>query len=411
MNKQLHATSAAATPSSLAAALPSGEFNKIMSDPPDADGHKLAIATESTSSEVFSNTTGHNLTTGTKSSPQVNAKNADTSSPTNIGFNAVTSNNDVTQLLESFRSKNFAEKLHALLSVPTYQSILRWNPSGESFGIYDTDEFVTTVMATHFQRAKFDSFTRRMRRWGFRRMESMDEKLQGLVVYKSKLFLRAKPAMCKMMCDDRQWKNKERALPKVQRLVATADMPSASLAKMNGIKDHNEPMPVHFPTDHPEHSNWNPSINTMAFLPYPSSSPPLHQLSLTQHPRQPMAMNRSVEQAYPMGMMASSYPPQDTRNIPGMMAHNGMMPMMQNGTEAVMHHYHNNMMLPHLHHHQQQHSHHDVHPAMTMPRRFPGEQMMQRQYPNDHQGFNHNAEMALKLRLERMNQERNNFQP
>ncbi|KAL7526695.1 hypothetical protein ACHAXR_001605 [Thalassiosira sp. AJA248-18] len=317
MNNQLHAT---ATASSLAAALPSlpsDEFNKedlpkpgaIMSDPSDAVGHMVANnGAESASSAVSSSADDHNLARGTKSSAQATTK-------TKTDTNSLT-NNDCTQRLESFLSKNFAEKLHALLSVPAYQAILRWNPSGESFGIYDTDKFASAIMATYFQRAKFDSFTRRMRRWGFRRMESMDEKLKGLVVFRSKLFLRDKPEMCKMMGDDRQWKKKQRARGsgsphEVQRLMSATDTPSAGLAKRNGIKDHTEPVPVHFPTSHPEDFHWGPSINTMALPAYPSSSPP-HQLASTQHLHQPMTMNHFVKQAFPTG----SYPPQDTRSIP-----------------------------------------------------------------------------------------------
>ncbi|KAL7531310.1 hypothetical protein ACHAXR_003970 [Thalassiosira sp. AJA248-18] len=407
MNIQLHA--AAATPSTLAAALPLDELNKeahpkpvvILSDTTDsADGQKLAITAKSASSVVSSkNTDDHNLERGTKSFPQVTAKNADTSSPKKK-VNAVT-NNDVKELLESIRTKNFAEKLHALLSVPAYQTILRWNPSGESFAIYDKAEFVTTVMATHFKRAKFDSFTRRMRRWGFRRTESMEEKIKGLVLFKFKLFLRDKPELCKLMCDDRQRMNKKRAggsgiTKNVQRLMATTDMSSPSLAKSNGFKGNNAPVPVHFPMGHPEHSNWNSSINTMSPA-YPPSLH-LHQLAANHCSHQAMAMNQSSNQAYSMDMMTSSYPPQDTRNIPGMMTHDGMMPMMQNGTEPMMMNYqypvmpttqhHNNIMPPRLHHdQQQQHSHRAVHSAVALPGQFLREQMMHEQYPNTNQGF------------------------
>jgi len=113
-----------------------------------------------------------------------------------------TTDSDITNLLECLRQKNFAQKLHALVTIPTYSAILRWQPAGDSFAIYNTSEFVDIIMSTHFQRAKFDSFTRRMHRWGFRQMESVEEKMKGTVIYKCKSFLRDKPELCKMMCDD-----------------------------------------------------------------------------------------------------------------------------------------------------------------------------------------------------------------
>ena len=116
-----------------------------------------------------------------------------------------------TALLESFRKKNFAEKLFALLEIQDFQDIMCWHPSGDAFYIYDQSAFVSQVMAVHFQRAKFESFTRRMRRWGFRRIESMEQKMRGIAVFSCKLFRRDKPDLCKLMCDDRQLKKKSGA--------------------------------------------------------------------------------------------------------------------------------------------------------------------------------------------------------
>ena len=111
-------------------------------------------------------------------------------------------------ILETFRKKNFAEKLMALLAQPENQEIMRWTPSGDAFCIHDQPLFIERIMPSHFQHAKFESFTRRMRRWGFRRMENLDKKLKGLAVFQCNLFKRDKPELSKLMCDDRQLKKR-----------------------------------------------------------------------------------------------------------------------------------------------------------------------------------------------------------
>lgn len=98
----------------------------------------------------------------------------------------------------------------------------RWVPSGNAFFIYDQKSFVETIMSVHFQNAKFDSFTRRMRRWGFHRVESPDQRDKGIYIFACKLFRRDKPELCKIMCDDRQLKKKNSqsaslVLPNVHR--------------------------------------------------------------------------------------------------------------------------------------------------------------------------------------------------
>ena len=176
---------------------------------------------------------------------------ASTSLGSNPNANASSTAKSITSDLEIFREKKFAEKLHALLSAPIYNSILRWNLKGDAFGIYDQAEFVDIIMSKHFQGAKFDSFTRRMRRWGFRRAESAEDKLRGLAIYKCKFFLRENPELCKNMCDDRQRKrragtNGSSSFPSTaERLEADVYSPSPNVKRLcNGQK---EPVPIHYP--------------------------------------------------------------------------------------------------------------------------------------------------------------------
>jgi len=54
-----------------------------------------------------------------------------------------------------------------ILQCGDYEPIISWDPSGKSLIIKNTQVFVDTVLSTFFKQTKFDSFTRKMRRWGF----------------------------------------------------------------------------------------------------------------------------------------------------------------------------------------------------------------------------------------------------
>ena len=48
-----------------------------------------------------------------------------------------------------------------------YDHLVEWAFNGRSFVVKNTDEFSITVLPALFKEAKFDSFARKMRRWGF----------------------------------------------------------------------------------------------------------------------------------------------------------------------------------------------------------------------------------------------------
>ena len=281
-------------------------------------------------------------------------------------------NNDITRLMESFRSKNFAEKLHALLSAPAYQTILRWNyPNGESFTILNTTAFVDTIMATHFAKAKFDSFTRRMRRWGFRRIESMDDKMKGFVIYKCKLFVSEKPELCKMMCDDRQRKNGERSSTTTAaaavnnrgspRPYGRMDSTSSSNSGSNTKRPVQEPIAVHFPCNVHDHNSvdgrmsWNHHTNMMdhnpshlhaGMSPYPPQDldldllgkpPPMPPGASMDHPPSQSSMNQLV------GYGGYSYPLASTQGM-----RNTMQMPLSSSEYDMMAAAQNNSMMPHI---------------------------------------------------------------
>ena len=66
------------------------------------------------------------------------------------------------------QGKTFVRKLHTLLTVSNeYSSIISWNEEGTSVIVHDVDAFISTVMPVHYKESKFESWARRMRRWGF----------------------------------------------------------------------------------------------------------------------------------------------------------------------------------------------------------------------------------------------------
>ena len=96
----------------------------------------------------------------------------------------------------SRRKPTFSEKLHAVLANKNLQSIITWLPSGKSFCILDKDRFTRQVLPAYFREAKFESFSRRIKRWGFRKMHTTGLKQ---VVYTHDLFQKDRLDLCRKM--------------------------------------------------------------------------------------------------------------------------------------------------------------------------------------------------------------------
>jgi len=94
------------------------------------------------------------------------------------------------------RKPNFAEKLHSVLSSKDCRRAIAWLPSGRSFCITDQEEFVKNILPKFFREAKFESFSRRLKRWGFRKVYTT-----GLsqIIFSHDLFHRDRPDLCKIM--------------------------------------------------------------------------------------------------------------------------------------------------------------------------------------------------------------------
>lgn len=96
------------------------------------------------------------------------------------------------------RTKRFPEKLHEVLADQELLGTVAWHPDGNSFVVASKDRFVKEVLPRYFKEAKFNSFTRKLNRWGFRRVSS-DLHGPDAIVYHHRLFKRDYPELCRGM--------------------------------------------------------------------------------------------------------------------------------------------------------------------------------------------------------------------
>jgi len=66
--------------------------------------------------------------------------------------------------------KSFPELLFDVISDEENTHILAWLPHGRGFIIHDKKRFADIILKRYFEGAKFTSFTRRIKRWGFARV-------------------------------------------------------------------------------------------------------------------------------------------------------------------------------------------------------------------------------------------------
>jgi hypothetical protein len=94
------------------------------------------------------------------------------------------------------RKPGFADKLYEILSDKKLSPIISWLPSGKSFCIMNKTQFTKVVLPMYFKESKFESFSRRLKRWGFKKAYSSG---QEMVVITHDLFQKGRPDLCKMM--------------------------------------------------------------------------------------------------------------------------------------------------------------------------------------------------------------------
>ena len=95
------------------------------------------------------------------------------------------------------RRLTFPEKLMEVLNHGDHAECICWLPDGEGFAFHPI-RFAAEVIPLHFGGTKFESFTRKLNRWGFRRYCSL-EAPQHTFVYAHRDFKRDFPEMCSKM--------------------------------------------------------------------------------------------------------------------------------------------------------------------------------------------------------------------
>jgi len=65
---------------------------------------------------------------------------------------------------------NFPAKLHKMLSESTHSDVITWMPHGRAWKILDKDLLFSSVIPQYFVCKKYESFTRQLNGWGFKRL-------------------------------------------------------------------------------------------------------------------------------------------------------------------------------------------------------------------------------------------------
>jgi hypothetical protein len=99
----------------------------------------------------------------------------------------------------------FPVLMYQLLEDEKFQDALCWLPDGLSFAI-DPNVFYEKVIQVRFPGSKFDSFKRKLNRWGFRRVGEMEA--PGTMTYEHGLFRRGFPHLLSEMNGGRVMKEK-----------------------------------------------------------------------------------------------------------------------------------------------------------------------------------------------------------
>ncbi len=110
--------------------------------------------------------------------------------------------------------------------------IISWLPNGRAFAIHNRTRFAGEVLPVYFKEAKYSSYARRMKRWGFTlkilNEEGCDGASRPKTVYHNPLFLRDTKALCRQMRPKPQkkyFKKKSRVTEGIPAAVSGVNFP------------------------------------------------------------------------------------------------------------------------------------------------------------------------------------------
>jgi hypothetical protein len=103
---------------------------------------------------------------------------------------------DDEDIAYGFMGTNFPARLHDLLTFDEgISDIITWLPHGRAWIVLKKPEFVAKVAPSHFSISKFESFTRQVNGWGFKRITQGPD----INAYYHEMFLRGMPHLIQWM--------------------------------------------------------------------------------------------------------------------------------------------------------------------------------------------------------------------
>jgi len=116
---------------------------------------------------------------------------------------------DNTTALESFTS--FPNRLMQMLDSGDLSGVMYWSGYGDSFCI-NTTEFGEKVLDVYFQGSKFESFVRKLNRWGFKRTYHPDFRAE-IIGYQHPMFRKGRPELLTSLSNGKKQHHKTIAPP------------------------------------------------------------------------------------------------------------------------------------------------------------------------------------------------------
>lgn len=106
---------------------------------------------------------------------------------------------------------NFPTKLHLILCTDEFAHIISWMPHGRCWKIHDKDLLMREVVPRYFAQSKYESFTRQLNGWGFKRLHQSGNDFDA---YYHECFLRGLPHLTVLM--KRVPRNQGKMIPYVE---------------------------------------------------------------------------------------------------------------------------------------------------------------------------------------------------
>lgn len=112
-----------------------------------------------------------------------------------VSVHASSSTNSRNVPIPAEEGVTFPERLMELVMDETDKEALWWLPDGNYFCIH-SKKFTKTILANNFQGSKFESFTRKLARWGFTRVSTSDAPAHTFI-FEHPLFKKSRPELAK----------------------------------------------------------------------------------------------------------------------------------------------------------------------------------------------------------------------